>query len=325
MVDERHDRRVALADAGGLDDDQVEAGRLHDGNDVGERVGQLVRAAGGERAEEHPVAVEGVHADAVAEQGAATTTTRGVDGDDGDAELVLLVDPQATHELVGERALARAAGAGDAEHGGAVGGGALEDAGAGVIGEPPGLGRREGASDRRPVAREQGVDVERAEIIEVEGARFDDLGDHAGQAEPLAVLGAEDRDAGLAQSRDLLGHDDAATTADDLDVAGALGAQRLHEVLEVLDVAALVARDRDALHVLLDRGRDDLGDRAVVPEVDDFGALRLHDAPHDVDARVMTVEQGGRGDEANGGTIARAAGAHAGSTPGDQVLGSPIL
>ena len=77
----------------------------------------------------------------------------------------------------------------------------------------------------------------------------------------------------LAQPRDLVGHDDAATAAEDLDVAGALLAQRLDEVLEVLDVAALVGRHGDALHVLLDRGVDDLLDRAVVTEVDDLGAL----------------------------------------------------
>jgi hypothetical protein len=35
----RHDRRVALADAGGLDDDQVEARQLAGGDDVGQRGG----------------------------------------------------------------------------------------------------------------------------------------------------------------------------------------------------------------------------------------------------------------------------------------------
>ena len=65
-VDEGHDRGVALADAGGLDDHQVEAGGLHHVDDVGEVVGHLVGATGGQAAEEDPVAVEGVGADAVA-------------------------------------------------------------------------------------------------------------------------------------------------------------------------------------------------------------------------------------------------------------------
>ncbi len=45
-------------------------------------------------------------------------------------------------------------------------------------------------------------------------------------------------------------------------------AQQVDQVLEVLDVAALVGADGDALHVLLQRRVDDLVDRAVVAEVD---------------------------------------------------------
>ena len=67
-------------------------------------------------------------------------------------------------------------------------------------------------------------------------------------------------DAARVQQRDLLGDDDAAAAAVDLDVAGAALAQQLDEVAEVLDVAALVGADRDALHVLLDGGGDDLVD-----------------------------------------------------------------
>jgi hypothetical protein len=35
------------------------------------------------------------------------------------------------------------------------------------------------------------------------------------------------------------------------------------------------------------------------PEVDDLGAHALQDAPHDVDGRVVAVEQAGGGDEAH--------------------------
>ena len=51
--------------------------------------------------------------------------------------------------------------------------------------------------------------------------------------------------------------------------------------------------------VLVHRGHDDLLDRAVVPEVDDLGARRLEDPAHDVDRRVVSVEQARRGDEAD--------------------------
>ena len=67
--------------------------------------------------------------------------------------------------------------------------------------------------------------------------------------------------------------------------------QQIHHVFEELDVAALVGGDRDALGVLLDRGVDDLLDRAVVAEMDHLGPLRLQDAAHDVDGGIVTVKQ----------------------------------
>ena len=68
--------------------------------------------------------------------------------------------------------------------------------------------------------------------------------------------------------------------------------------LKILDVAALVGGDRDALHVLLQRGGHDFVDRAVVAEVDHLRARGLQDAAHDVDRGVVAVEQARRGDEA---------------------------
>ena len=56
-VGERDDRRVALADARRLDDDEVEAAGLEDGDDVVEVVGELVRAPGRQRPEVGAVVV----------------------------------------------------------------------------------------------------------------------------------------------------------------------------------------------------------------------------------------------------------------------------
>ncbi len=119
-VHQRHDGRVALADAGGLDDHQVEAGRLAGGDHVGQRRRDLAaEVARGERAHEHPRAlpprVDGVHADAVAQQRAAALAARGVDRDHGHAQPVVLVQAQAPDQFIGERRLAGAAGAGDAQ------------------------------------------------------------------------------------------------------------------------------------------------------------------------------------------------------------------
>ena len=101
---------------GRLDDHEVEAGGLGDRDDVAECGGDLVGAAGGEADGTGALTVERVHPDPVAEQRAAALAPGRVDRDDGDAELVLLVDAEPAYELVGQRGLAGAAGAGDAEH-----------------------------------------------------------------------------------------------------------------------------------------------------------------------------------------------------------------
>ena len=66
------------------------------------------------------------------------------------------------------------------------------------------------------------------------------FGDHANEAETLAILGGEDADATAGKRGDLLGNDDAAATSVDLHVVGALGIEELAQVAEVLDVTTLV-------------------------------------------------------------------------------------
>jgi len=61
--------------------------------------------------------IQRIHADAVAEQGAAGLAARRIDSNDGDVEMVVLVEAEAAHDFVGDAGLARAAGAGDAEDG----------------------------------------------------------------------------------------------------------------------------------------------------------------------------------------------------------------
>ena len=98
---------LVLADADGLDDDPVLAGRV-------EHVGRVVRrprqpaevAARGHAPDEHAV-VAGVrlHADAVAEDRAAGERAGGIDGDDADR---LAAPAQLQREPVHQRALAGA-------------------------------------------------------------------------------------------------------------------------------------------------------------------------------------------------------------------------
>ena len=98
---------------------------------------------------------------------------------------------------------------------------------------------------------------------------------------------------------DLVRHDDPASSAEYLDVAAAISSQQVDHVLEIFDVPALVARDGDALHVLLQSRIDDFSDRAVVPQVDDLDPTGLQNPPHDIDRGIVPVEKRGRGDEAD--------------------------
>gem|GEM_PF-6008912 len=142
-----------------------------------------------------------------------------------------------------------------------------------------------------------GVVRRRCRVAGVAGAP-DHVLDHLHQPHLHAVVGVVDalHAVGL-QFADLLRGDGAAATTEHADVAGAALAQHVHHVLEVLDMAALVGRQRDGVGVFLQRRADHVFHRAVVAQVDHFRALRLDQPAHDVDGRVMAVEQAGGGDE----------------------------
>jgi hypothetical protein len=150
-VGERDYRRVALADAGRLHHDQVVAGGLDDVDRVLQRLGQLGAAPGRERAEVGAVAVEGVHPDPVAEQRPAAAPPGRVDGDHGDAQLVLLVHAEPSHQLVRQRGLAGAAGAGDPQHGGGARRGRSPDLLEEALGQRLRLGSGDRARHRGPL------------------------------------------------------------------------------------------------------------------------------------------------------------------------------
>ena len=304
-VDQRGDRRVALADPRRLHDDEVEAGDLARGDHVGQRLADLAAGlAGGERAHVDVRMLDRVHPDAITQQRAPRLPPRRVDRDDREPQPVLVVEPEAAHDLVGERALPGAAGAGDAERRRLRLRRRREQHLARVRRHGPRLEARDHPRQRprsRVVAAgDERRRVGRQVVREIGVAGRDDLVDHPLQAELLAVFrGKDPRDAVVVQLGDLGRHDDAAAAAEHLDVRRAALPQEVQHVLEELDVTTLVRRDRDAVRVFLDRAVDDLLHRPVVAEVDHLAAGRLQDAPHDVDRRVVAVEQRRGRDEAD--------------------------
>ncbi len=116
-VGEIHDLRVALADAGRLDDHPVVARESAEPDGVRDRGGEL--PAGGPRGEgphHRPRVRERVHADAVAEQGAARPPAGRIDTEDGHRGVRRPLEVT-EDQLVHERRLPGAARPGDADHG----------------------------------------------------------------------------------------------------------------------------------------------------------------------------------------------------------------
>ena len=301
----RDDGGVTLADARGLDDDQVEPGQPAGRDHLGQgRADLRAGVAGGERAHVDVRVVDGVHADAVAEQGPAGALARRVDADDGQMQPVLLVEAEAPHQFVGERTLARAAGAGDAEHRHTAGRSLLFEAGAQRRGAAAVFQEGDEPGEQPPVATAQAgkhrVRIRCGQRCGRDVGQAHHLVDHALQADALAISrGVDAADPVAVQLVQFLGHDHPAAAAEHADIPAAARTQQVDHVFEILDVAALVGGDGHALHILLQGRGDDLAHRAVVAQVDDLNAGGLEDTAHDVDGGVVAVEQRGGGDEAD--------------------------
>ena len=312
----RHDGRVALANARGLDDHQIKARHLACGNHIGQRRADLgaelarcqaahidpLRArAAGPRADR-------IHADAVAQQSASALAPRRVYGNQRHPQGVALVEADAADQLVGQRRFARATGSGHTQHWDFHGRSTLAQSLQQVGIDRAAFTRTLAVFQRGDQLRQRApggfavatdrVQAARRVAADVAVAAHHHLANHPRQAHALSVLGAEDaaHAVGL-QFGNFGGHDDAAAAAKHLDLRAATRAQQIHHVLEILHMPALVGAERDALRVFLQGGAHYLIDRTVVAQMDHLRAHALQDAAHDVDRCVMPVKQAGRCDK----------------------------
>src|SRR5262249_21380284 len=108
------DLELVLPDADGLDDDDVGPPSVEDTNDVNGRARQPAERASGRKRPDEDVRIAEVplHPNAVTEDGAARERAGRIDGDDCNALLLTAVFGD---EAIGQRALARARIAGDAD------------------------------------------------------------------------------------------------------------------------------------------------------------------------------------------------------------------
>ena len=62
-------------------------------------------------------------------------------------------------------------------------------------------------------------------------------------------------------------------------------------------MTALVGTDGDTVCVLLDGGAYNIIDATIVTEMNNLGTLRLDQSPHDIDRRIMAIEQRSSGNK----------------------------
>ncbi len=305
QVHELRDLAVALANARGLDENQVKARGLGDLDGFIQGLADFAAAVTcSQRAHIHALGIQRVHADAVAQQGAARFLLGGVHTEHRYLAL-RKVGEVAAQDLIAQRTFARAARPGHANHGRLPDLGAL----AHTLGHLSGflaislavlLGVGNQARHHQLLVWGERVhltiDVLDGGVIALAHHEFN----HAVKTHLPAVFRAENAvDAIGVQFGDFLGHDYATAPAVNPDARGALLPEQILHVLEELDVPALVTRDGNALGVFLDRGIHDLFGAAVVAEMNHLCAVRLQQAPHDVDGSVMAVKQRRCGDKAD--------------------------
>jgi hypothetical protein len=250
------------------------------------------------------VALDGVHADAVAEKRPSGAAPGGVDQQQSDP-LLRKLESEAAHQFIDHAALARTARAGEADHRrrrSATRTRQTPQQGVGLAAALLALGFEpaDAARDGRGVPRPDSLSRVAELRSRLSRAFVDDALDHALEPQSAAVLGAEDPGHAVRfELAGLLAGDGAAAAAIHTHVGYAELGQALDQVAEELHVPALVGRDGHGVRIFVQAGPGDLLDRAVVAQVHHLRAEALEDPAHDVDGGVVTVEERGRGDDAN--------------------------
>ncbi len=260
--------------------------------------GRQVLPARRNRAHIDAVGAQGIHANAIAEKGAARAPARRIDREYGDAHLWIATQ-ETIEDFVGNAAFSRAAGTRDADYRHIA---RLYLPFLAQCREPGFV--VETFLDRRNIGRyvQDVVGSRVRRWARCDTARLgtaDQVPDHFNEPHLHTVVRVINTlDPVLHQFRYFIRRNRAAAATKNLDMRRPEFGQAIHHVLEKFHVAALVGTDCDAVGVFLDRRAHDIVHAAVMPEMDDLRSLRLDQAPHDVDRRVVAIEQGGGGNEA---------------------------
>ena len=93
--------------------------------------------------------------------------------------------------------------------------------------------------------------------------------------------------------------DCAAAAAKNFDIAGAAFAQKIDNFRKKLDVPAVVARNPDRAHILLDRRAYDVPNRPMITEINDFDPMPDEFEIDCVDRAVVSVANRNSGKDTN--------------------------
>src|SRR5437868_6412914 len=94
--------------------------------------------------------------------------------------------------------------------------------------------------------------------------------------------------------------DGATATTEDLYIVCAFFPQKIHNGRKKFDVSAVVTRDANRPHILLDGGADDVGYRAVITEINHFNAMADEFQVDGIDRAIVTITNGDGGENSNG-------------------------
>ena len=290
---------VTLSDTAGFKDNQVVMGGFEDINGRVYVSGKReIALSGGERAHIHARVVDGVHPDTVAEQGASRFSLGGIYRYNTDI-FIREIAQKPAHQFVHHRRFACTTGTCYAEYGGILS----------VSGEFFKSGGYFRAKQLRIVfcyryksGYSAGIfcQIEVAQVFELaingsphgEVAFLENVVNHTLQAHGTPVVGVVNTgDTVFVQFPDFFGENGAAAATEYFDMTCAAFFQQIMHVLEELDMAALIAGDGDTLYIFLDGTVHNFLYGAVVAEVNDFGATALHDAAHDINSGIVTVEE----------------------------------
>ena len=91
--------------------------------------------------------------------------------------------------------------------------------------------------------------------------------------------------------------DRSATTAKDFDVVRSMFSQKSNDFREEFDVTAVVTRNANGAHVLLNGGAHDIADRTMIAKINDLNAVPDEFQIDRVDRAVMSVANRDSGQE----------------------------